>query len=565
MKVWWLTNFARVAIEKSAVERLAAEERWFTLSQWRINEFRLSVEGDILAHGARYPVRLVYPDQFPSVPAWVQPQDPEAKWSTHQYGKGGSLCLELRPDNWLSAASGADVLRSAYNLLVKENPLGEGVHERVQSAHHIGEIQSYDWNQYPILIGKSCLERIRGGTAEDLRGLRWMAADDVWPILISDAGDSTGSQRPPSVDIGTWRFGVPVVLARCEPPSTTPADRAALGAVLGVDLSNEALSKGAIVVIAIGAERVVPYHSPDEAAVYARKWVMLPDQSGLRSGRTTAALGKSVAVVGVGSVGSKIAEMLLRSGVDQLVLVDGDVFLPANLERHILDWRDVGFRKAHAVKRRLLHIAPGAQIEVIDESLNWQRSARTHAQQIEAITNCDFIVDATGDLPSAFLLGALAFQNGQPFVSAEVFEGGLGALVARSIPGRDPPYVAGRAAYTAYCDKMNVQPPTSGYGTYEALSEAGKPIVADDVAVTIAAAHAARVILDILDERVGTMDAAFLLIGCRVGWLFERHGHTISLDVGPPPSESTAVDDADSRAFVLALAQEALNAAASSS
>lgn len=565
MNIWWLGEFSRVSAEKSAVERLAAEEQWFALSRWRIDEFCLSVEGDILVQGVRYPVRLTYPDQFPSVPAWVQPQDPEARWSTHQYGKGGSLCLELRPDNWSPAASGADVLRSAYNLLVKENPLGDGVHERVESAHHVGEIQSYGWSQHPVLIGAACLERIRNGTVEDLRGLRWMAADDVWPILVSDAGDRNSSRCPPTVDIGTWRFEVLVLLARCEPPSTTPADRAALGAALGLNLSTDAFSKTAIVVIAIGTERAVPYHSTDEASVYARKWVVLPDQSGLRSGRATAGVGKSVAIVGVGSVGSKIAEMLVRSGIDRLVLVDGDIFLPANLERHVLDWRDVGFRKAHAVKRRLLHIAPGATIEVVDENLNWQRSAKTHARQVEVVADCDLVVDATGDTPSAFMLGAIAFESTKPFVSAEVFEGGLGALVARSMPGRDPPYVDGRAAYTAYCDRMSVQPPPSGRRTYEALNEAGEPLVADDAAVTIAAAHAARIILDILDEKVGEMDAAWLLIGCRAGWLFERHGHTISLDVGPTPSTPAVVDDLDARAFVLSLLREALGAAASSS
>jgi hypothetical protein len=227
---------------------------------------------------------------------------------------------------------------------------------------------------------------------------------------------------------------------------------------------------------------------------------------------------------------------------------------------------DVGFRKAHAVKRRLLHIAPVAEIEVVDANLNWQRSAKTHAGQVDVVAACDLIVDATGDTPSALMLGAVASEGDKPFVSAQVFEGGLGALVARSMPRRDPPYVDGRVAYTAYCDQMSVQPPPSGRSTYEALNEAGEPLVADAAAVTIAAAHAARITLDILDERVGKMDASWLLIGCRAGWLFERHGHTISLDVGPPRSVPAAIEDAaDARAFVLSMLREVLDAAASSS
>src|SRR5688572_2532300 len=113
MKLWWLADSVRLAAEKAAVEQLVAQEDWFRLARWTIDACRLAVEGEIIAHGESYSVRLVYPDQFPSVPAWVQPQDPEAKWSVHQYGKGGTLCLELRPDNWTPAATGADVLRSA--------------------------------------------------------------------------------------------------------------------------------------------------------------------------------------------------------------------------------------------------------------------------------------------------------------------------------------------------------------------------------------------------------------------------------------------------------------------
>ena len=106
--IWWLTDSRRFGSEKAAVERLA-EEGWFSFSRWEIHMGLLTAEGEILARGVRYSVRLVYPDHFPLVPAWVEPQDPEASWSTHRDGKGGLLCLELRPDNWSPTASGAEL------------------------------------------------------------------------------------------------------------------------------------------------------------------------------------------------------------------------------------------------------------------------------------------------------------------------------------------------------------------------------------------------------------------------------------------------------------------------
>ena len=565
MKLWWLTDFARVDTEKTAVERLTQDEGWFTLCCWRLNAWRFSADGIITAHDIAYPVRLVYPDQFPLVPAWVEPQDPEARWSSHQYGKGGVLCLELRPDNWSPSASGTDVLRSAYKLLWMENPLGDGEHSRVPSADRISDVQSYDWGTEPVLIGSGCLERLRNGKANHLRALRWAPTDGgLWPILVFDAIDLAQPQHPPSFDLGTLRVELPVIAAQVEAPNPTPADRLALASALGMSLDSDTLKSGVIVITA-SVEHTTAFHSPDETSVFTRKLVILPDEAGIRSGRTSQAASRSVAVAGLGSVGSKVAEMLLRSGVHRLLLMDGDVFFPGNLERHTLDWRDIGFRKANAVKRRLLHIAPGATIDVITFHLDWQRSARFHADIVGRLAACDLIFDATGDIPSALRFGAIAAENERPFVSAQVFEGGLGCLIARSLPGLDPPYVAGREAYDVYCEKMDVTPPASGHRDYEALNETGQPLVADDAAVTIAAAHASRVVLDIFDERLDSADAGWLLMGFRKGWLFERHGHSISLDVSavsvPAPPETT--DDAGIRIFIADLVKGASGATAS--
>ncbi|WP_323006986.1 hypothetical protein [Pseudorhodobacter sp.] len=194
MKLWWVIKSARLAAEKSAIEAIASHENWFEMERWCFHENMFCAEGVINAHGHRYPIRLIYPDQYPEVPAWVEPQG-EVRWSSHQYGTG-TLCLELRPDNWNSGATGADVLRSAYNLLFIENRLGGGEH-KAPSAHDIGELQSYDWGAFPVLVGAGCLERIKSGTAASLTALRWLAHDDVWPIMINDEEDRRAFQRPP--------------------------------------------------------------------------------------------------------------------------------------------------------------------------------------------------------------------------------------------------------------------------------------------------------------------------------------------------------------------------------
>jgi ubiquitin-protein ligase len=559
MKFWWLTDFSRLEAEKAAVEKLTADEPWFSLIGWTVYEWHFSATGVIVAHGAAYRVRLIYPDQFPQVPPWVEPQDKADKWSDHQYGKGGALCLELRPDNWTSQATGADMLRSAFNLLEAENPLGNGESNEVPSAHHITPMQAYTWGKNPVLVGEGCLKRLLEGTAEGVGALRWAADEDTYPMLVFDKIDRANPQHPPSFDLGTLRFELPVWVVETEAPSPVPSDKAELAAAMGIDLDS-AHTDGAVLAIAVGKAKVTPFHVIGPNSVFERKWVMLPDQEGVRSGRSPETESKKVAVIGLGSVGSKIAETLLRSGVRRFLLVDGDVLFPANLERHTLDWRDVGFRKARAIERRLRHIVSGATVDVITANLNWQRSAKTHGYQIQKIAECDLIIDATGDDPTSMFLGAIAAENQKVFVSVEVFEGGLGCMITRAIPGRDPAYIDARNSYTAYCDEQNVAPPSSGRRPYEILNEDAEPIVADDTAATIAAGHAARIVLDILDSVVDNEETALKLIGFKKGWLFKSHGHVIALDLGGPRSPTEPEASEEIRMFASGLAKEALDA-----
>lgn len=554
MKFWWLTESRRLANEKATVEELAQNESWFELDRWLFHEARLSAEGVLIAHGQRYPVRLVYPDQFPEVPAWIEPQD-DVRWSTHQYGTR-TLCLELRPDNWTPSATGADVLRSAHNLLITENPLGEGG-DRAPSAHHIGQLQAYDWGLNPVLIGAGCLSRIRAGTAVDVTALRWMVTDDVWPIMVHDSVDRLSPRRPPGADISSWRFEIPVFLST-NSSLLEFSDRSALvcAGAFGPEIAEAIVSSTSGIVFFSGGEELAAFHLMNADGINRRRVFMLPEEGGARSARSPSASEKRVAVVGTGSVGSKVAECLIRSGVNRLTLVDGDVLLPGNLERHVLDWGDVGFRKVRGLKRRLLRIVPGADIDVVDVNLNWQRSSQTHAWQVSSIANCDVVVDATGDPATALFLAAVAEANGRAFVSIEVFEGGLGGLVAICLPDRDPPFATGRRNFIAWCDAQGAKPPEAGPRQYEMLAEDGLPVIADDAAVTATAGHASRIILDILDGSPPPIEAAWLLLGYRKGWVFNGHGHTIRLNVGERDQLPTVEVDAEAKAFALNLFRE---------
>jgi len=73
--------------------------------------------------------------------------------------------------------------------------------------------------------------------------------------------------------------------------------------------------------------------------------------------------GTLISVVGCGSFGSALAEMLVRAGVGRLILIDPETLSGENLGRHILTGRDLGRPKVEAVADRLLEVNPELQVE----------------------------------------------------------------------------------------------------------------------------------------------------------------------------------------------------------
>ena len=77
---------------------------------------------------------------------------------------------------------------------------------------------------------------------------------------------------------------------------------------------------------------------------------------------------KSVAVISYGSVGSAIADILVRSGRGKVVLIDPETVSHKNLARHMLSLKDLARPKVAAMRERLLDINTGCLIESRQEA-----------------------------------------------------------------------------------------------------------------------------------------------------------------------------------------------------
>lgn len=73
-------------------------------------------------------------------------------------------------------------------------------------------------------------------------------------------------------------------------------------------------------------------------------------------------------MVGLGGVGSHAANMLARSGVQRMRLVDFDQVTLSSLNRHaVATMDDVGIPKVEALRRCLKKVVPWVEIEAVAE------------------------------------------------------------------------------------------------------------------------------------------------------------------------------------------------------
>ena len=98
---------------------------------------------------------------------------------------------------------------------------------------------------------------------------------------------------------------------------------------------------------------------------------------------------KCVLILGVGGVGSYVAEALARSGIGKLILVDFDIVDETNINRQIIALEStIGKKKVDVLKERIKEINSGCEIIKIDEFITLDNYLELFNYDI------DFFVDA---------------------------------------------------------------------------------------------------------------------------------------------------------------------------
>lgn len=549
---WALDNPDRFLHERAELDRLDKDADWLSLA-WRLDaEFSVQVDLDFKIHGKTYAATLTYPDLFPETPPYIRPRDSAEQWSVHQYGPGGPLCLKRRADNWDSRFTGADLVLEAYELLSTEQDPEQPA--RVPSEHRVTPGQTMRSKAHRLVCTpalRSFVESLSLQTTSALYTntvLHRSATVAFISQVVQGEGAKTSLDLPSGLaayfPFYAWRGDAVLYknesFERSAKIDTVESLLAAIGTAgfqkenaLVRDAESTKLTDRLVLLVGRDFQSLRAFGIEDgDKATLNEYSVIFPEETSHRIPPEFSDLASiRFGIVGLGSIGSKVAASLARSGARKFLLIDDDYLIPENLCRNELSWIAVGVHKVEGVKEMLSLIAPGMDIEVRTHRLAGQESSVSAAQVLKDLSSCDVIVDATA-IPEVFVrVAAIAKAARRRLCWGELFAGGSGGLIARARPDIEPNPLAVRAAVHRYMDTLPAAR-NQNANRYDAGSE--QPLVAGDAEVTQVASALTRLVIDSA-VHPGTSEFPFAayLIGLRKedGWFsqpFDVHPIEVS-------------------------------------
>lgn len=97
----------------------------------------------------------------------------------------------------------------------------------------------------------------------------------------------------------------------------------------------------------------------------------------------------NILIVGLGGVGSFVAEFIARAGVGKITIVDGDAFDETNKNRQLPALNStVGKSKTTVIAERLKDINPDLELTVLEEFLSPERAFEIVSQEYDYVMDC---------------------------------------------------------------------------------------------------------------------------------------------------------------------------------
>jgi hypothetical protein len=139
-----------------------------------------------------------------------------------------------------------------------------------------------------------------------------------------------------------------------------------------------------------------------------------PEEIATRGRAVPALRDARIVQIGAGAMGSALAELLVREGVNSLTILDEETLVVGNLVRHTLTIADVGSSKASALAQRLNLLSPYVRAQGIDQEFPGD------SRGLSALAAADIVLDTTGSDALLPQLGDHDWAGSHLFVSVSI-------------------------------------------------------------------------------------------------------------------------------------------------
>lgn len=127
---------------------------------------------------------------------------------------------------------------------------------------------------------------------------------------------------------------------------------------------------------------------------------------------------KTVAILGLGALGSTIAVELARSGVHKFVLCDKDRLDVQNIGRHDLTFSEVGCLKVKGVGDKINMINPASEVSLYTDDL---RSLEPKDELFSKLLQSDLIISTIDEHPARRVVNSYLVPQGKKILYAGVY------------------------------------------------------------------------------------------------------------------------------------------------
>jgi ubiquitin-like modifier-activating enzyme 5 len=153
---------------------------------------------------------------------------------------------------------------------------------------------------------------------------------------------------------------------------------------------------------------------------------------------------KSVAIIGVGGVGSVVAEMLTRCGIGKLILFDYDKVELANMNRLFFRPEQRGMTKVDAARQTLHNINPDVEFECCDYNItvaeHYDKFLQTLAQGGKSGGPIDLLLCCVDNFTARLTVNQACLELQQPWMESGVAENAVSGHIQLLLPGVTPCY-----------------------------------------------------------------------------------------------------------------------------